>query len=126
MDSTPNGDGVAEDLDAWVDALLEATEGLRRALASPADLHVAADAWRRRVEAFDALAEAVRRGATPGASARRRLRRLRALDDELLEIGEGAAEAIRDEQVGLRRRRSVIRAHAGRERRPARLVAVKA
>ncbi|MEM9175871.1 MAG: hypothetical protein AAGC67_11610 [Myxococcota bacterium] len=115
----------AADRDALV--LLETTEIIHAALLGEGDLDALGSAYDRREIAFDALRSAGEDGEPPvlGPAARAAIQRVRALDEEILEVGWAQAHAIRDERQNLRRRRSVIQAHSARERERPRVVTVK-
>lgn len=107
--------------------LLEATEAIHAALLGDGALDALAPAYARRERAFDGLVSRVEEGEPPklGAAARAAIQRVRALDEEILSIGGARADALRGEQIDLRRRRSAIQAHASREREAPRVVTVK-
>ena len=115
------------DFDAEALARLEATEIIHAALLGEGDLDSIEAAYERREVAFESLRSGVVDGEPPalGPAARAAVQRVRALDEEILEVGWAQAHAIRDERQNLRRRRSVIQAHASREREQPRVVTVK-
>ncbi len=125
IDTLDDGPGGEADAEALV--LLEATEVIHEALLGDGDVDGIGEAYDRRQRAFDALRAHIVDGEPPrlGAAARTAIARVRALDEEILEVGFAQTRAIREERQSLRRRRSVIQAHATREREAPRVVTVK-
>jgi hypothetical protein len=107
--------------------LLAATEVIHAALLGDGDVDGIGEAYDRRERAFDAMRGRVVDGEPPplGPAARAAVARVRALDEEILEVGFARATAIRDERQSLRKRRSAIQAHTTRERGAPRVVTVK-
>ncbi|GEM_PF-6864255 len=126
-DASSTTDGAKEGADAEALALLDATEAIHAALFGEGEIDSLGVAYDRREVAFDALHARIEEGEPPklGPAARAAVARVRALDEEILEVGWAQATAIRDERQSLRRRRSVIQAHASRERGQPRVVTVK-
>ena len=114
--------------------LLESTEAIHHAIRAAfanegggdGDFAEIGIAYQRREVAFEALKACVESGATLDAATRTCVERVRSLDQEILAAGDLEATAIRDERNSLSRRRSVIQAHATRERSEPRVIAVKA
>lgn len=121
------GGAPVREADAEALELLDATEAIHAALLGDGDIDRIGEAYERRERAFQALHARVEDGEPPrlGPAARSAVGRVRALDEEILEIGFTQATAIRDEQQALRKRRSVIQAHTTREREAPRVVTVK-
>lgn len=91
--------------------------------ASPEALSQAYDL---REAAFEVLKSAIESGESLDAAGRAHVARVRELDAALVEAGAALSESTRGERQDLQRARSVIQAHAARERDQPRLVAVKA
>lgn len=107
--------------------LLAATEVIHAALLGDGEVDEIGEAYDRRERAFEAMTARIVDGEPPalGATARAAVARVRALDEEILEVGFARANAIRDERQSLRKRRSAIQAHTTREREAPRVVTVK-
>ncbi len=119
-------EGAQRTLEQWAADLLEATEAIHASLLDEASFPRLEAAQAQRAVCFEALRGAIEAGAEPDAAVRACVAHVRALDAEILAVGERLIETIRAERHALGRRRAVIHAHARRERPTPRAIAVKA
>lgn len=117
---------LQEDFDTVVLQMLAATESLYEAVTLGMEVYELDELYDRRAEAFRVLQSLASRGISPDAAARAGLARIRSLDGEMLSAAVEQVDEIRDARHKLRRRRSVVQAHASRERGEPRLVTLKA
>ena len=106
--------------------MLESTESIHQALLGDGDLEALLPAYEARESAFEELRVTVGTGARVDAASRAALDRMHELDSEILALGFSRADAIRNEQQALRRRRSAIKAHGSRERIEPKVLTIKA
>ncbi len=106
--------------------LLRVTEALHAVVGEESPPEILRSAFAEREAAFEALREAVGANARVDAETGRVLARVRALDASMIATGEAFGVHVRGERQDLARRRSVIQAHARRERDAPRLLEVKA
>ena len=113
-------------IDAMASELLAVTEEIHSGLMEAGEVDRATSAFDRREILFSQLQRASAEGEALSAGGRTSIDRVRALDAEILALGDQRVEKIRGERHGLLRRRSAIAAHSRREREEPRLITLKA